>query len=288
MNIKKLTLTSSDYPALLKQLKPPPQQIYHMGASLSELFSRPAVTIVGTRKLSPYGEQVTRDFAGKLAEQGVVIVSGLAFGVDAVAHEAALEAGGLCVAVLPTPLDNIVPVSNRYLAHTILESGGALVSEYASGQPAGKQNFIARNRIMSGLTPLTLITEAGEKSGSIHTANFAVQQDRQVLAVPGNIYHQGSQGINKLLTSNTAGVASCLEDVLHALNLTSHTTVVKQVKGRNANEQNLLDLMLRGISAGDVLFKESGLEISKFNHALTMLEISGKIRPLGANHWAIT
>lgn len=286
MIINKLTLKSRNYPEPLRHLKGKPKQLYHAGASLKELLGRPRVTIVGTRRISPYGVRVTRQLAEQLAEQGVVIISGLAFGVDAIAHEAALEVGGRCIAVLPSPLDNIVPVSNARLAVRILDGGGALVSEYAPGEIPLKQNFIARNRIMSGLGQVVLVTEAREKSGTTHTSRFALEQGIDLLAVPGNIYDQGSVVTNNLIKSG-AGIVTSVDDVLHAIGLSKHNTPVKLVRGRNANEQSILDLMLTGISDADDLLDKSGLEVSKFNQSLTMLELGGKIRAIGANNWAI-
>ncbi len=287
MKIKKLTLSSPDFPDALRQTAKSPKQLYYMGAPLNDLLKRPRVAIVGSRRVSIYGEKVTKDFASKLAEQGVLIISGLALGVDAMAHEAALESGGVCIAVLPSPLDRIVPANNQRLADEILANGGALVSEYAPGEIAYKQNFVARNRIMSGLAEVVLITEASEKSGTLHTAKFAIDQGREVFAVPGRIYDQGYEGANNLLKTFRAGIATDFTDILIALKLDYHKTAAKLVKGRNDNEQTILDLLLLGISDGELLLQQSAIEVSEFNQALTMLEIGGKIRPLGANNWAI-
>jgi len=287
MNIKKLTLGSAGYPERLSQIPSPPKVLYHAGAPLDRLLERPAVAIVGTRKISPYGRQVTSEFAHQLAGQGLVIISGLAFGVDATAHQAALEAGGLCIAVLPSPLDNVVPVANRYLARRILGHGGALVSEYEPGEIPFRQNFIARNRLVSGLANAVVITEAPLKSGALHTANFAVDQGREVLVVPGNIYAPGSTGIHNLLKQSQAAPATSYKDVLNALGLADHQTAAKDVRGRNVREQAILDLILRGVNDGQRLLEQSGLATSEFNQTLAMLEINGLIRPLGANQWAI-
>jgi DNA processing protein len=287
MNIKKLTFKSPDYPELLREIKSPPNPMFHIGAPLSELLKRPAVTIVGSRRMSPYGRQVTTQLSKDLAEQGVVIVSGLAFGVDATAHRAAIDAGGYAIAVLPGPLDNILPVSNRRLAQRILEEGGALVSEYPPGDIPFKQNFIARNRIMAGLTKAVIVTEAGEKSGALYTANYAFDHDRQVLVVPGNINSPYSIGANNLLKTDRAKAVISYKDVLNALDVPAHTTHIKEVKGRNRHEQVILDLMARGVTAGEELLEKSGLHVIEYNQVLTMLEISSKIRPLGANHWTI-
>jgi DNA processing protein len=288
MIIKKLTLTSPDFPEVLRNIPSPRRQLYVAGAPLAGLLQRPRVAIVGTRKISPYGQQVTWEFARDLAQQGVVIISGLALGLDALAHKAALEHGGLCIAVLPCPLEKIVPMTNRRLAQRILDSGGALVSEYPEPEWPKRQYFIARNRIVSGLADAVLIPEAGIKSGALHTARFAVEQGKNMLAVPGSIYAPGCAGTNNLIKTSQAGAVTTPDDVLNTLDLQRHSTPAKQVKGANAREQAILDLLLQGISKGHLLLEHSRLEVPAFNQTLVMLEITGKIRPLGADHWAIT
>lgn len=264
-----------------------PETLYHLGASLTKLLERPSVTIVGTRNITPYGRQVVDHFAKGLAEQGIVVVSGLALGVDAYAHEAALETGGLCIAVLPCSLDNIVPVRNRDLAAQIIKQGGALISEYAPGQLPFRQNFIARNRIMSGLSQATLIIEAAAKSGALHTAKFALDQGKTVLAVPGNIFNNSSAGTNKLIKCGEAGAVTDYRDVLNAVGVVEHLSKKPKLKGRNAHEQVILDLMYAGMTDADKILDTSNLDVSEFAQAFTMLEIECKIRPLGYNHWTI-
>lgn len=287
MNINKLKLESPDYPERLRHIPSPPKALYCLGVSLIDLLKRPAVAIVGSRQISPYGEIVTADLARGLAEQGFVIVSGLALGTDAVAHRTALRAGAACIAVLPSPVDNVVPMSHRSLAQQILNQGGAIISEYVSGIPPQKQNFIARNRIMSGLADAVIITEAGLGSGALHTASFADQQNRPVYGVPGNVNMPGWQGTNSLLKSNRAGVITDYTDLLSDLQLKFHALPAQAIKGSNPSEQKLLDLILQGVNDGFALLERSQLTASQFNQTLTMLEISGKIRPLGSNHWAI-
>src|SRR5687767_2661656 len=165
MNVNRLTLTSSDFPEVLRHIPQPPKELFVAGGQLSELLKRPLVTVVGSRKVSAYGKTVTTKLAGELARAGVVIVSGLAIGVDAIAHRAALEAGGLTIAVLPGSLDDIYPSSHYQLAMRIIEQGGALLTEYPPGTRTYPGNFIARNRLASGLSQAVLITEAAEKSG---------------------------------------------------------------------------------------------------------------------------
>lgn len=287
MIIKKLTLKNRRFPEVLRNMAKPPAQIYTAGAPLESLLKRPRVAIVGSRRITPYGRQVTTQLAGELAEQGVVIISGLALGIDAAAHQAALDAGGLAIAVLPSPIEKIVPAMNRPLARRIIEWGGALVTEYGEDDKTFKQNFIARNRLVSGLADVLLITEASEKSGSLHTANFALQQGKDVLAVPGNITSLTSAGTNNLIKSGATPVTSYL-DVLHVLGLKDHSTKAREIRGRNANEQTVLDLLLAGTNDGAELLEKSGLSASSFSQVLTMLELSGKICPLGANQWSLS
>jgi DNA processing protein len=288
MKVNKLTLNGPSYPGILRELSTkPPSALYTVGATLADLLERPSVAVVGNRNSTIYGERTTRELAKGLAEQGIVIISGLAYGVDAISHRAALEAGGYCIAVLPGPLDNILPAANRDLAEEILQNGGTLVSEYAAGEAAFKQNFVARNRIMSGLADAVLITEAGVKSGALHTSRYAIQQDKILMAVPGSIYSPNSAGVNNLIKSSSAACVTTVEDIMGIMGIQPHKTKPKDVKGRNQSEQALLNLMVKGVSAGDQLLEKSGLDTILFNQTLTMLELSCKIRPLGGNHWAI-
>lgn len=288
MDVNTLTLNNGSMPGRLRRIPSPPKELFHRGESLEVLLKRPCVAIVGSRGVSAYGSQVTSSLAGKLAEQGIVIISGLALGVDALAHQAALGAGGATIAVLPSSVQKPYPATNRQLAEKIIQQGGALVSEYPEGpfDQSFKSNFVARNRLVAGLADAVLITEAAEASGSLHTAQFARKQGKPVLAVPGNITNSGSVGTNRLITSGAVLITS-YKDVLLAMKLTEHTLSAANVLGTNMHEQKLLDLILSGMNDSEMLLKHSELDISLFNQTLTMLEISGKIRSLGANQWAI-
>lgn len=281
-------LPHNQYPERLQQLSSPPKQLFHTGADMDELLERPTVAIVGSRKVTPYGQLVTSKLARALAEQGIVIISGLALGVDAIAHQAALEAGGLTIAVLPSPIEQIAPRSHVGLAQRIVQGGGALLSEYPADSPTFRQNFIARNRLVAGLADAVLITEAALKSGSLHTARFALEQGKDVLAVPGNITSPTSEGANNLLRAG-AVPATCVEDVLSVLQLKFHAiTPLKTAAGANAFEQAIIDLLKQGLTDSEQLQRNSQLGITQFNQTLTMLELAGKIRPLGAGHWALS
>ena len=257
-----------------------------MGNDVNELLKKPCVTVVGSRKVSAYGKSVTSSLAGELASAGIVIISGLALGVDSLAHKSALDASGLTIAVLPSGLDRVYPASHQSLARQIIEQGGALVTEYPEGTDPYPSNFIARNRIASGLGDVLLITEAAEKSGTLHTANFALEQGKPVLAVPGNITSPTSVGTNNLIKSGATPVTSA-RDVFHALGLDVAQKKREAPRSGNPNEQILLDLLFSGIDDGAELLSSSRLEVSLFNQTLTMLEIRGQIRPLGNNRWAL-
>jgi DNA processing protein len=270
-------------PKRLTRIAQPPKQLFWHGSDPEALLARPCVAIVGSRAVSPYGRQVTRQFAAQLAERGVVIISGLAFGVDSIAHQAALEAGGLTIAVLPGSVDEVYPRSHARLAEEILAKGGALVSEYPAGTAVLNINFIARNRLIAGLADTTFIPEAALKSGSLHTAGFTIEQGKTVMAVPGPITSPTSVGTNNLIKSGAVPITS-LEDLLHALNLEGTEAVVQ---GSTPEEQRLIDLLGDGISDGQKLLVQSGLPVQTFNQALVMLEINGKVRALGNNYWSL-
>lgn len=285
MKVKKITQDETDYPDALRNIPTPPKELYFLGVSPSLWLARPRVAIVGSRGVTPYGRMVTEQFAGQLAERGITIVSGLALGVDAIAHTAAVEKGGMHIAILANGLDEIYPASNTDLARRLLENGGAILSEYPPGTPSLKQNFIARNRIVAGLADALLITEAAEQSGTLHTARFALEQGRDVLVVPGNITSPNSVGCNNLIKSGATPVTS-VEDVLFALGADNLLTTTYVHKGDNPDEQTILDLLYNGTSDAHQLLVKSNLALGIFTQTLTMLELSGKIHPLGNNHWA--
>ena len=270
--------------SVLQSASPQPTEIFVRSTNLDDLLQRPRVAIVGSRKVSPYGKATTIKLTSELARAGVVIVSGLAMGVDGLAHRAALDAGGLTIAVLPGSLDKIYPANHRYLAQQIAEKGGALITEYPTGAITYPGNFIARNRLIAALSNAILITEAAQKSGSLHTARFALEQGKEVLAVPGNITSLMSSGTNALIKSGATPV-TCAEDIFHILGISPRAAIPP--KGNTPEEQLLLDLMYKGVSEGAALQLQSNLDIQKFNQTLTMLEITGKIRSLGANQWSI-
>ena len=282
MKVNMLKLSASLLPKDFRHIAQPPSQLFYRG-SLDGFANRPRLAVVGSRRASPYGMAVTTKLVSELARQGVVIVSGLALGIDSIAHKAALDSGGTTVAVLACGVDRIYPASHTALGNQILSNGGALISEYPEGTEPLPFQFIARNRIISGLSDAVLVTEAAEKSGSLHTANFALDQGRTVLAVPGNINSPYSVGTNNLIKSGALTVTNS-KDILLALGLDPEEPLPVAVAA-NKEEALILNLLQKGITDSAQLMANSKLDAVTFNQTLTMLEITGKIRPLGAGHW---
>lgn len=284
--VKTLKLNDLRYPEILKNIPSPPKQLFIGGEELSNWLAKPRVAIVGSRKASGYGRAVTERLAQELAQAGVVIISGLAIGIDSIAHRAALAAGGQTVAVLPTSLDNIYPPSHYNLGRDILRQGGALISEYPSGSIPFRVNFIARNRIVSGLADVLLITEAAVNSGTMHTARFALEQGKTVMAVPGNITNPGSEGCNNLIKSGAIPVTEA-GDIFFALGINPETTLKADRFKGDSDQQALLKLIAEGICSHEELALASQLDVASLNSCLTMLEIAGVIRSLGAGRWTL-
>lgn len=283
MIVNKLTLEDSSFPSSLREIVDPPKQLFILG-NPSLIKKEVKVGVVGSRRVSSYGRSVTLRLARELAEQDIVIVSGLALGIDSIAHRAALEVKGKTIAVLPCGLDRVYPASHTTLAKEILSNDGLLISEYPPGTNLQKYQFIARNRLISGLSDGVLITEAASKSGSLHTANFALDQGKQVFAVPGNITSDLSAGTNNLIRAGATPVTGS-NDIFEALNLavsSSNTPVAN-----NAEEALLLNLLQQGVQDSSELLEQSRMDTARFNQTLTMLEISGKIRPLGTGQWGL-
>ncbi len=284
MKIQKISSKSVHFPENLRRIPDSPGEIYVIG-SIDLLHESNSLAVVGSRKVTPYGRGVTEDLVSQIAAKGIVIISGLALGVDAIAHKAALDAGGRTIAVLPCGLDKPYPSTNRQLAKRILEEGGTLISEYPESTPPLRPHFIARNRLVSGLSSGVLITEAAEKSGTLHTAGFALDQGKTVMAVPGNITSNLSRGTNNLIKTG-ASVVTSAQDIFNELGIGEQLEIV-QTLAANAEEEAIIQLLKEGITEGNLLLSHSKLDAITFNQTLTMMEITGKIRSTGANHWTI-
>lgn len=274
--INVLTWEDSDYPPNLRQMDASPPVLYVRG-DVRETDEW-AVAIVGTRRASPYGREVAHTLATELASAGVTVVSGLALGIDAVAHQAALEAGGRTIAVLGSGVDQLYPAQNRALAMRITRQG-AVVSEYAIGVRPEARNFPPRNRIVSGLSKGIIVVEAGRRSGALITADFAAEQGRDVFAVPGSILHPGSAGCNYLIQQGAFPLLS-VDDVLEQLNLTqlaarreARTTV-----SPDPQEAELLNHLTTSPQHIDEIVRQVELSSSQVSGLLTLMELKGLVR----------
>lgn len=283
--VNNLKLDDPNYPDVLRHIYSPPEQLFYLGIGPKDFLDKPRVAIVGSRKATAYGKQVTEQLATELAGSGVVIVSGLALGIDACAARAALAVGGCTVAVLPTPVDKIYPALHQSLARQIVESGGSLISEYPAGSEVYKENFIARNRIVSGLADVLLITEAAKNSGTMHTARFALEQGKTVMAVPGNINSPSNEGCNLLIKSG-ASVVTEVNDIFLALGFIPKKHSTKKIFQGTETEQLVYKIIKKGTIDQETLAIKTGLDGQSLNAALAMLEINGYISA-SSGQWSI-
>lgn len=279
-----LTLLDKNYPELLRQIFDPPPVLYFRGELLPS--DKQALAVVGTRRITSYGREVTQMLVRDLAEYKLTIVSGLARGVDALAHKTALDSGTRTIAVLGSGVDVIYPLQNKQLAEEIIKNG-ALVSEYPPGTEPIPGHFPARNRIISGLSLGVLITEADEKSGSLITAGFALEQNREVFAVPGPIYSKLSLGPTELIKQG-AKLVSKPWDIVEELNLSQQKKLNKeQIVGETKEEQKIIDLLENENKHIDQLLRESRLTTDKLNGLLVTMELAGKIKNLGSGNYSL-
>ena len=282
-NIEKISLGDNGYPKILKEIHDPPKTLYIRGN-----FSKQdeiAIGVVGTRSYTSYGKRVTEDIAGNLAETGITIVSGLAKGIDAFAHKAALDRGGRTIAVLGSAVDSnsVYPSCNRKLADKI-EKNGAIISEYPSGTKSERWFFPQRNRIISGLSLGILVIEAPEKSGALITAMQAVEQNREVFAVPGPIYSQNSIGTNRLIQMG-AKLVICANDILEELNLPILEEKKKKFKPENKWEEILFNILDKEPIHIDEITKKSKLDAGLVSSTLITLELRGIVKNQGGGYY---
>ncbi|MCA9938571.1 MAG: DNA-processing protein DprA [Anaerolineales bacterium] len=283
--ISLLTWADPAYPRYLREIPDAPPLFYTRGR-INEV-DQWAVAVVGTRRLTAYGRQVTQTLVEGLVRNGVTIVSGLARGIDSIAHQTALEMGGRTIAVLGSGLDCIYPPENRPLAARIPQDDhGVVMTEYALGVQPEARNFPPRNRVISGLSLGTLVIEAGERSGALITADFAVEQNRDVFAVPGNINSPVSKGPNRLI-QNGAKLVTGVEDILEELNINmvSERVAVQMALPETAEEAALLSLLSPQPTHIDDLARQAGLPSALVSSTLTLMELKGMTRQVGGMNY---
>lgn len=243
------------------------------------------VSIVGSRKNTSYGEAIAYQLAYDLAKKDIVVASGLAYGIDSCAHRGCLDGGGVTIAVLGTSIDNIYPRRNFRLAEEIIQRG-AILSEYAPKAQLGAWSFLERNRIVAGLADAVVVVEAACRSGTLATANFALEQGKELFAVPGDITRPMSVGCNRII-KHGAHVFTETNDILNLIAPERCTSQKRHFRNCNPDEQKILDLLQAGVQDGDEIITTTGLSVADFNQNITMLEINSRVRALGGNKWCI-
>jgi DNA processing protein len=281
--IKILTWEDDVYPQRLKEIEQPPPVLYLRGEYLpDDLY---AVAIVGSRRVTPYGRQITEELSSYLASNGITVISGLARGVDAIAHQAALKSGGRTIGVLGSGVDKIYPPEHRQLADQMINHG-AIVSDYAPGTPPEASNFPPRNRIVSGLSMAVVVVEAGETSGALITAEFAAEQGRDVFAVPGSILAPQSKGTNKLIQQGALPLLS-INDLMQSLNLTrlGEHKAARKIIASDETEARLMDVLSAQPLHVDEIRNLTELPIEKVSATLALMELKGMVRQVGGMNY---
>lgn len=283
-----ITWDSPEYPPYLREIPKPPPLLYVKGKFQD--IDRFAVAVVGTRRLTSYGRQITRELVSGLVSSGVTVVSGLARGIDGIAHKAALDFGGRTLAVLGSGVDRIYPAEHQGLAEKIVaEQKGAVISEYGLGVKPDARNFPQRNRIISGLSLGVIVVEAGQRSGALITSKFALEQGREVFAVPGNINSPASKGPNRLIQDGAKLVAG-VEDVLEELNLKMvfEQAAVQMALPDSAEEAALIAQLSSQPIHIDELSRAANLPSSLVGSTLTMMELKGMVQQVGGMNYVLS
>jgi len=285
-NIKYITCLDDEFPTSLLSIYDPPVILFYRG-DLTGFSQRNSLAVVGTRRPSNYGKTITRELAGKLADSGFELVSGLAYGVDSIVHNAALKAGTRTIAVMATGVDKIYPQGNKSLAEKIINNG-TLISEYIPGSKAEKWYFPTRNRIISGLCRGCIVIEGSKKSGALLTARFAMDQNRDVFAVPGDINREQAAGPNYLLKMGAKPVTE-VNDILEEYNIQFEKTE-KRVPNLSKEEKMVYQLIMNnkpGITF-DQIICQSDLQVNSLSTLLLNLELRSLIRKLPGNVYSVS
>jgi len=286
LDVGYVTMYDKEYPPLLREIPDYPAILFIRGNI--EVLRLPSLAVVGSRKYSNYGAKVATTLTGACANNGLVIISGLALGIDAIAHRSALDSKGITVGVVGCGLDRIYPVSNYQLGEEIISSGGAIISEFPLGVPPMKQNFPMRNRIIAGLALGTLVIEAAESSGSLITVGLALEYNREVFAVPGNIDSQTSEGTNKLIKDGAIPVTET-SDILRILKIEEKTgqTKAKELLPETDEEKKVAEALSTGAKSGDELVHLTKLNVISLNMTLTQMEMKGIVDNVGGGRYGL-
>lgn len=288
LNINVITIKNNDYPLLLKEIFDPPALFYFRGNK--KLLKETIIGIVGSRRMTIYGKETIPEIVGGLTENNIVIASGLAWGIDAEAHRSTLKFGGKTIAVLGSGIDDqsIYPSLNKTLAKNIIEKEGLLISEYPPATLPFPHYFPERNRIISGISRGVLVVEAAEKSGALITARLALEQNREVFAIPGNIHQPYSFGPNRLIQMGAKLVLNA-EDILEELNIAE---IVKRKQKlpipKNEKEAIILDILKSEQFSIDEIVKKTKLPAGEVSAILSLMEIDGKVKNIGGMNYIRT
>ncbi len=285
-NVRLISILDDEYPKLLKYVHHPPILLYIKGKILPE--DENCFAIVGTRTPTNYGKLVAKEISSKLAEAGFTIVSGLAYGIDKLAHLGALEKGGRTIAVFGTGLDTVYPASHKKIAERIVDSG-AIISEYALKEKIEKWNFATRNRIVSGLSKGTLVVEGAKASGALITAKLALEQNRDVFAIPGNINSPKSEGPN-LLIKLGAKIVTNINDILEEYQaIIKYKKEQKEMPKLDKDESTIFNLLRENERElyFNQIFEITQMPVSKLSVILTNLELKGIVKREAANKFLL-
>lgn len=288
LNIDIITCFDEIYPKILKEIYSPPLVLYARG-NIELLKNKNLLSIVGTRKYSEYGKSVVKNLVTQISKQNITVVSGLAIGIDALAHIEALKGRGSTIAILGSAIDRVYPSSNFNLAKQI-EENGLILSELPIGTKFAKENFPKRNRIIAGISRATLIIEAGEKSGALITANFAINENRDVLAIPGSIFNKNSIGTNNLIKQG-AKIITSIDDVLEVYQITSKnqfTISKKDIIFGSFEESAIYEILSSGPLSIDKIVISSRLNVNVVIASLTKMELSNLIENIGNQNYRIS
>lgn len=273
-----ITKNDADYPALLKYISSPPPMLFSFGDL--KVFQKPLVAVVGARKLTPYGKSVTEAIASLLAGNGICVVSGLAYGADICAHRAAISVSGKTVAVLGSGIDNIYPIAHKHVAEKIIDTYGAVITEFLPDTPALPHHFPQRNRIIAGMVNTVIVTEGALHSGSLITAGLGLEYGKDILAVPGNIFSPQSRGTNHLIAEGALPV-TCLDDIVNYFKFSSTTT---QAENLSKDEQTVLSTLSSGPQHIDKICQATKLDVQILNACLTSLELKQLVIDIGGSY----